>query len=628
MNFKRPSIIVALFCLVSCGNPHLLLGDSSSSSSFKPANVPTSQPTTDSPDLDLVFMDQQQEITDYDFGSVAKDKKIEKVITIVNKGNVNAILSNISQATDNQFILADINNCLAVIEPEGKCSFVLNFNATNVGQLSDVVKFIYLNQDNNLVSENSLNVTAITTKPAPTGWLKVSWTFNGGANADFGKSRVEDGTVIYVTLKNEDQVDAFLSQSSITNNEFSILDNDCLNKIPAQSSCTVKIKFDSSVAGLHSSPINLKFSDESGDLMVSLETDLKGEKVAGSVAPVVAVSDFDAPGLNFGAVTLGSKYNKLLEISNKNNQDLVVSLDEINFTGSKDFSFAGGEFPGTRGTCKKLVTTGRCLIELTFNPKNLGQQNNLLTIKSSAQNVLKTTLSGKGVENTNNSCQNKSDYLFFAEGKFDLKDSSIVYPYHTSLSSTPQKLSLLYGLETNKRYSCANCEAVQDSMVLNRYNNLNWPKSDFLQANLQVHVGKTHNTRKWLYTEMLCMQNTVDRICSGELFNKEGEKSWYALLNKSFFNTRPGPINIKFNNMLFDDQSFTTQTTSDGLKIDNAMIMKTLNLADLYDLSQQRVENILRAGFLNVILVDDLKSITYPRLQVTSKKDMNCEQII
>ena len=248
-------------------------------------------------------------------------------------------------------------------------------------------------------------------------------------------------------------------------------------------------------------------------------------------------------------------------------------------------------------------------------------------LKSSSQSVLKTILSGAGIENTSNSCENKSDYLFFAEGKFNPKDPSVVYPYYTSLKTTSQKLSLLYGLEINKRFDCQDCEGVKDAMVLSRYYNISWPKDVMIDAKVQVHVGKVHETRKWLYTEMLCLQNNREKICSGELFDKVGEQSWYALLNTNFFNSRKGPVNLEFNNMLFDDQKFSTVTTSAGKKIDMAVIIKTLSISELYNLSTVEVENILRAGFLNVILVDDLKNVSYPRLLVTAKKEKNCENL-
>jgi hypothetical protein len=525
-------------------------------------------------------------------------------------------------------LLQDTNQCLSVLVPQAKCDFLVTFKSKKLGQTTDSFKLTYINQENNLTAEPTLGVLGVKTKVVPTGSIKASWTFNGESEPNFGKSRVEDITVIYVNVKNESDIDAIVNKPELLGQDFKLIDfNNCLTKINAQSSCTFKIQFDSQNAGKYENGFKIELTDETETFVTLLETILKGEKVAGSAAPVVTISEFDAQGLEFGEVAVGSQYNKLLEINNKNGQDLVVSLDEILFSGSSDFNFTGGEFPGTRGTCKRIVRAGRCLVEVTFAPKSIGAKTNLLTMKSSSQNILKTSLSGTGVENSSGTCDNKSDYLFFAEGKFNTKDKSIVYPYHTSLKTTPQKLSLLYGLEINERFNCLNCEGVKDAMVLSRYNNITWPKNDFVDAKVQVHVGKVHKTRKWLYTEMLCLQNSAEKICSGELFDKVGEKSWYALLNMNFFNTRPGPVNLEFNNMLFDDRKFSTVTTADGQQIDMAVIMKSLSIGELYNLSAEKVENILRTGFLNVILVDDLKNVSYPRLLVTAKKDLTCEKM-
>lgn len=626
-------LLIMLF--IGCGNPHLLTNSTGTNGSINPelepptieTPTPTSTPTA-TPSLDIVILDNDQEISNYDFGKFAKNEQPSKTLTVFNKGTVVGVSTTPAQSNDNDFVFVDSNACLTVVEPGAKCNFVVTFKSKKLGFRNTNLKFSYINQNFKLEAQKNLDLTGIKIKANPKDVLKLSWSFNDEKVANFGKSRVEDSTVIYVTIKNEDTVDAYLQEQSFPSEYFTILDNACLDKIEVGSFCTFKVKFETDIAGLHERSFGLNYSDDSGDLFVALETVFRGEKVAGSAAPIITISEFDSHGLDFGEVSLGNKYDKLLEVTNTNNQDLVVSLDEIFLQGSADFNFTGGKFPGTRGTCKRLVAAGRCLIEFTFIPTSLGKQHNLLTLRSTSQKILKTELLGTGIENSQKPCQHKSDYLFFSEGKFNPKHSSIVYPYLTSVPTSKQKLSLLYGLETNKRYNCSNCEAVQDAMVLSRYNNINWPESDFLHANIQVHVGKVHHSRKWLYTEMLCIQNTMDKICSGELFNKEKEQSWYALLNKNFFNTRPGPVNLEFNNMLFKDERHISRTTAEGIKIDQAMIMNTLSLARIYDISPDKVENILRAGFLNVILVDDIKNISFPRLQVTSKKDIVCENII
>ena len=85
-------------------------------------------------------------------------------------------------------------------------------------------------------------------------------------------------------------------------------------------------------------------------------------------------------------------------------------------------------------------------------------------------------------------------------------------------------------------------------------------------------------------------------------------------------------MNLEFNNLLFGEEKLSTARTAEGLDIDIAVIMKSLSIGELYNLPSEQVENILRTGFLNVILVDDLKNVSYTRLHVTAKKEITCEK--
>lgn len=637
MKIQNVLCLSLITLLTACGNPHLITGLTGSSSpvntnlnanpadDINPVVLPTAAPE---PSLSFEFLDLSQAVTTYDFESVPKNQKPTKIFSVINNGTVNATITNISQTTDEDFQLQDINQCLSVLVPKVKCDFLVTFKSNKLGLRSDTFLLTYINQDANLTEEASLSVIGTKTKVIPTGWLKASWSFNGDKDGNFGKSRVEDNSSVYVNLKNESEMDAFVSNIELTGPAFKISDaNNCLTKILASSSCTFKIIFSANEMKTYESSFKLELVDETETLAVVLDAVLNGEKVIGSPAPVVTISEFDAQGLKFGDVSVGNKYNKFLEISNQNNQDLVVSLDEITLLGSNDFTFTGGEFPGARGTCKRLMKAGRCLVEVTFSPSSEGEKINQLSIKSSNQDILRTQLIGQGIGNIEPNCQDKSDYLFFSEGQFDLKDKSVVYPYVTSLSTSTSKLALKYGIETNFRHDCINCESILDAMILTRFNKIEWPKDDYLDAKIQVNVEKVTASRNWLQTEMLCIQNSVDKLCSGQTFDKAGEPSWYALLNKNFFNKRSGPVNSEFLNLLLADQNMTTRKTiKTGKNIDFAKAMSTLSIAELYGLSADHAENILRAGFLNVILVDDLKNVSYPRLLVTAKKDFICEQ--
>lgn len=646
MMSKFVHVILLLVTLSSCGNPHLMRRGSSGTSSITPGqnpepvpsltatSTPTATPTatptpTPAPvyNLSLQIIQNDLPISLIDFGSVPKNNHPKKTFSIKNTGNVKAFYLSGSALNGPHFDLNDYHKCLGEIDPQEACTVEVTFKSPKLGLSKEDFSFAYYAKELGNSQNVTLNLTikGIKTKVSPSGWMQMSSTGNDATGVNFQKSRVEDDIESFIIIRNDSDADAYYVPADAHDKNFEIMDpQNCLSKIPAKGQCVIKIKFKSNAAGKYSSILELRFLDESENNESVVKIPVSGVKVEQKTKPVISFSPFDADGIDFGDVSIGSSYSKVLEVQNKNAEDLVISLDEIKILGeNNDITFTGGKFPGTRGTCKDLLRPGRCLMDLTYRPSNVGKIINKLVIKSQGQILLNTTISANGVENANGSCIEKSDYLYFSDGKIDLNDPSIVYPYVTS-STSKASLSKLYGLETNTKFNCPDCEAVKDAMVLTRFNNLNLPLRKMVDAKIQLHVGKISPTTKWLYTEMLCIQNSDVKLCSGELFDSKGEPSWFALINKEFFGSLAKTQNVKFNKYLHEDQKVSSVLLKDGSKIYKSTIMSHLAITDLFDVSLEKVDSILRKGYLNLILVDDTKNVSYPRIMTTFKKDISC----
>jgi hypothetical protein len=520
---------------------------------------------------------------------------------------------------------------VGVIPIKGTCQVEVIFKRDVLGAISEPLSLEF--KPTNTTPSYLLNVLVKgeKVKVKPSGNLALSLKFfdttPSVSDADFGNSRVEDVVSIFASVENTGTLTAKLVGQTLLTDAFKVQDSSqCLATIAPGTKCLFKIIFEAQEAKFYSAPLVLNYADEKDYFSEQLTNQLKGTKIKGATAPEIKISDYDAGDVNFGQVAIGSTYTKLIELKNINDQKLVVSLDDTVVTPSGVFNFSGNEFPGKAGTCSRLLTVGSCLIEVSFSPKELGPQTAQMKLAHLGSVLVTSKLIGEGISSTP-MCEDKRDAVVFAEGHFNPKDSSVIYPY---LESTPKskvaKLGKLYGLYPNYKYDCLNCEAVKDAMVLSRFQ-LSTSSDQLVNASLQLDLEKIDESRLYLGTEMLCFQNKKDKRCSGMLFDSVKEPGWYALKNPSFFSARPGPVNDVFNNLMFHDtRKLPKVTTKAGLEIDRFSLLGTYSFERLFNLSLTESQSILRESFLNVIISDDTKNKNYPRLLLTFKKDRSCDQ--
>lgn len=659
--YYRAYSCLCLLFMTACGNPHLIGQDGSGLSIRKtaPKKAPTSSATatatatatasatatatttataTPTPvvvenSLKVTLTIDNALVENFNFPVTMVSEQPSVWVKIQNDGNVVATLKDLKINSD-LFTLMDEQKCLSVLPIQGTCVVKLQFSAKKVGAFSDQLVLKYENSSHQLAQDLSLTVTGQKTKYIPAGKFNVTWKFQDLSNADnqvdFGKSRTLDPVAVYGKVTNNGDLPALLNSSTIDhNNGFAVVDiNQCLDTLQPAASCQFKIVFRSEQPGNFNSNLKLSYQDATQTYAQDLVIQLSGQKIVSDRAPVLKLSEFDADALDFGKVDLGSKYSKLLEIKNSNDENLVLSLDEILLNSANGFSFSGGTFPGTHGTCQRLMKAGSCLVEITFAPTKIGIVSGKFSLIKEGQKLLDETLNGEGVQPAANSpCEHRRDQLLFAEGDFDVNDASIIYPYNQTAPGSKHKISRLYGLATNNRYSCQNCESVLDANVLTRFSlKALPPEEELVSSFLQLHIGKIHHTRQNFGTEMICLQNSLVRTCSGRTYDPITEAFWYKHLNKKFFDAQhAAPKNAFYNDYLFEDGNVTQTVDAQGQNIDKIVLKSNLSFAQLFEIDAQSTKNILRDSYLNVILVDDVKNLNYPRILLTFKKEITCE---
>lgn len=96
------------------------------------------------------------------------------------------------------------------------------------------------------------------------------------------------------------------------------------------------------------------------------------------VAPPASLTLSDGPTYNFGDVTSGASKDKALTVTNSGGQSATT------VTGAAltaPFSFKGGSYPGTGGTCSAtILASASCTVVVTFTPSSATTSNGTVTL--------------------------------------------------------------------------------------------------------------------------------------------------------------------------------------------------------------------------------------------------------
>ncbi|AGH96658.1 choice-of-anchor D domain-containing protein [Pseudobdellovibrio exovorus] len=140
----------------------------------------------------------------------------------------------------------------------------------------------------------------------------------------------------------------------------------CGGDLAAHSSCHVVVEFRPESIGSFTQEFSAKFKSSLAT-ETALSLNVKGQ---GIPAPA-AVLTFDSGDLwDFGNQFVGSSQSKVISIHNTGTASAqILTTSFLN----NPFSYLGGNFPGTGGTCSNTLTAGQsCTFAVVFNPSITG----------------------------------------------------------------------------------------------------------------------------------------------------------------------------------------------------------------------------------------------------------------
>jgi uncharacterized delta-60 repeat protein len=290
----------------------------------------------------------------YSFGSIAQSTTINHIFSLTNSGLLTA--SAISAPTlPSPFIFTGGSfpgtggNCGSTLAAGTSCTFDVTFAPTAVGSSSCSVSIVYNNGSSVEVASRSATGTAVGTPTqvsltgttTPTAGLCYAYTVT---TQDSGASAVNALSTISVTLSGGG-AGAFYSDASCTSSTTNV----------------------SVVAGTPSATVYFKDSTAQAlTLSVSPSGGLTLSTLAVTVLSQASLSFSVGSTYTYSSEYVNSSITHTFTLTNSGQ----VAATSVSTSGlSAPFSFAGGSFPGTGGTCTTtLAPATSCTLEISFAP--------------------------------------------------------------------------------------------------------------------------------------------------------------------------------------------------------------------------------------------------------------------
>ena len=310
----------------------------------------------------------------YDFGTLAVSATAEASLTLTNSGAVNATgLSGAAFAAPFSFKGGSFpgvgGSCGGTLIPAATCTIVLAFSPSAVGSFNTTFVAQYSNGVGAATSSRDLQGAG-----APAGVLAIS----DGPTYSFGTWPVGDTREKTLTVTNSGGVTtsslagpALAAPFNYKGGTYPGTGGTCAASLAPTATCTVIVQFAPTVTGTQNAVVNLTYND-------GLTSQTSSRNVTGLAVPPASLTISDGPTYDFGTVPTGGTAEKSFTVSNTGG---VSATSVASVALATPYSFKGGTFPGTGGTCTATIAaSGSCLVTVVYSPTITGTQSSSITL--------------------------------------------------------------------------------------------------------------------------------------------------------------------------------------------------------------------------------------------------------
>jgi hypothetical protein len=249
------------------------------------------------------------------------------------------------------------------------CTIVVNYNPTTIATHTDAIEIDF---NNGLIAQQSTRaLTGIGVAPA-------NITITDGATYDFGTVATGGTAQKIFTVTNAGSFTAssmvgtgLTAPFAFKGGTYPGTGGNCGATLNPAATCTIVVTYSPTATGTQSDAIDMDYYDGAGN-----QTSSRAVQGTGAAPATLTISD--GPGFNYGTVANGSSTDKSFTITNSGG----VTASGISGGGlAAPFSFKGGSYPGTGGTCAAtLASTASCTVTVTYNPTANGNQTDAVEV--------------------------------------------------------------------------------------------------------------------------------------------------------------------------------------------------------------------------------------------------------
>ncbi len=309
------------------------------------------------------------------------------------------------------------DSCPASLANGANCTFTVRFTPTTSGTKAPNLVVSY---SGGTVSSTSRKITGTATVPAT---LTIS-----PSAFDFGTKPTDSYYEQTFTITHSGQVAANSISPTVTGSGFTLSQNNCSSSLNSGSSCTMVVRFTPPSAISYSGTFKVNYWN-------GYQTNSPTVTLSGTGGPTAALS-FSPSSYDFGKIIQTQSSTKTITVVHSG-PIAATSMSVAALTAP--YSFKGGTYPGTGGTCTDTLTSGSCTMVIDFAPTTTGVKNQTLSLSYYNGNVTRTTtasLTGESLAQAIISISEANPYNFGTTNLSGSIDKSFTLSNSGSVSGT------------------------------------------------------------------------------------------------------------------------------------------------------------------------------------------------
>ena len=351
------------------------------------------------------------------FGSIYVGQTSDVSFTLFHGGSSSSTpITSKNFSTGSEFSIIN-DTCPASLSNGANCTFTVRFTPTTSGTKAPNLVVSYTG---GTVSSTSRKISGSATVPST---LTIS-----PASFDFGTKPTDSYYEQTFTVTHSGQVAANSISRSISGSGFSLSTNNCPTSLNSGASCSMVVRFTPSSAISYSGQFRVSYTN-------GYQTNTTTVNLTGTGSPTAALS-FSPSSYDFGKIIQTQSSTKTITVVHSGP---IAATSMSLATLSAPYSFKGGTYPGTGGTCSDSLSSGSCTMVIEFAPTNTGVKNQTLSLNYYNGNVNRTTtasLTGESLAQAIISISETNPYTFGTTNLSGTIDKSFTLSNSGSVSGT------------------------------------------------------------------------------------------------------------------------------------------------------------------------------------------------